>query len=108
MRQDGYVSCSSPTSSRANFAEWLSSQTSKMSPAEVIAIEVRHYAGEGLHTLVPRVIGQIEAAAATKRSRPEGLKWSEKSFFEALTARQGTAAADVARDLHAEAEVSPR
>jgi hypothetical protein len=38
----------------------------QMSPAEVIGIEVRQYVGEGLQTLVPRVLGQTLEAQQRK------------------------------------------
>lgn len=43
--------------------EFLNAQ---MSPAEVIALELRHYAGEGLRTLVPRLIGRTAEAERRK------------------------------------------
>lgn len=43
--------------------EFLNEQ---MSPAEVIALELRHYTGQGLRTLVPRVIGRTTAAEGRK------------------------------------------
>lgn len=43
--------------------EFLNAQ---MSPAEVIALELRHYAGQGLRTLVPRVIGRTAEAERRK------------------------------------------
>lgn len=43
--------------------EFLNGQ---MSPAEVLAIEVRQYVGKGIKTLVPRVIGRTAEAEAIK------------------------------------------
>lgn len=43
--------------------EFLNDQ---MSPAEVLALEVRQYVGQGLQVLVPRVIGQTERASPTR------------------------------------------
>ncbi|GLK78132.1 hypothetical protein GCM10008171_33860 [Methylopila jiangsuensis] len=68
----------------------------QMSPAEVLAIELRQYQGEGLRTLVPMVIGQTQAAIRTKSSTasaPE-REWDEQSFLDALamtTDEQGIA-----------------
>jgi hypothetical protein len=42
----------------------------QMSPAEVIGIEVRQYVGEGLKTLVPRVLGQTAEAQQRKGAGP--------------------------------------
>ncbi len=66
--------------------------------AEVIAIEVRQYVGEGMRTLVPRVIGQT-AAAETRKERGEQRQWDEASFFAELEAKRGPAEAAVAREL---------
>ena len=44
--------------------EFLNSQ---MDPAEVLALEIKQYVGEGLRTLVPRVLGQ-SAEAQNKRA----------------------------------------
>lgn len=67
--------------------EFLNAQ---MNPAEVIALELRHYVGEGLRTLVPRVIGRTAEAerrkgagarAAPGVSRPSVAEWFAR--FEA-------------------------
>jgi len=59
----------------------------QMSPAEVLAVEVRQYSGEKSKTLVPRVIGQSPAANARKAIPIEGGKWDEPSFFRELKSR---------------------
>ena len=46
--------------------EFLNEQ---MRPAEVLAIELQHYRGEGVRTLVPRLIGATTAAQQTKGLR---------------------------------------
>ena len=43
--------------------EFLNQQ---MDPAEVLAVEIRHFVGQGMKTLVPRVIGQTAEAEARK------------------------------------------
>jgi hypothetical protein len=43
--------------------EFLNQQ---MDPAEVLALELRQYVGEGLRTLVPRVIGNTAIAESRK------------------------------------------
>lgn len=59
--------------------EFLNEQ---MDPAEVLAIEVRQYVGDGLQTLVPRLIGRTAIAESRKRvgSSPR-RRWDEASFF---------------------------
>lgn len=44
--------------------EFLNGQ---MGPAEVLAIEIKQFVGEGMKTLVPRVIGQTETARRKKQ-----------------------------------------
>jgi hypothetical protein len=66
--------------------EFLNEQ---MDPAEVLAIEVRQYVGEGLRTLVPTLLGQTAKSQANKPAvSPEGRQWDESSFFEALSQRE--------------------
>ena len=78
--------------------EFLNGQ---MNPAEVIAIEVRQYVGEGLKTLVPRVIGQTAEVEARKGRRAgERRQWDADSLFAELTVRRGADEAAVARDLY--------
>lgn len=78
--------------------EFLNEQ---MDPAEVLAIEIRHFASGGMKTLVPRVIGQTAEAERKKPSGPrDGRAWDESSFFEALRqGRSSAEAAEVARRL---------
>ncbi|BBO66910.1 hypothetical protein DSCA_08400 [Desulfosarcina alkanivorans] len=46
--------------------EFLNEQ---MDPAEVLGIEIRQFTGEGLKTLVPRVIGQTQSAIQKKQGQ---------------------------------------
>jgi hypothetical protein len=75
--------------------EFLNSQ---MDRAEVLAVEVKRYFGQGQTTYVPRLIGQTSEAEARKRS--ETRKWDETSFFHDLSRRHGAEAADVARRIY--------
>ena len=69
-----------------------------MDPVEVLAVEIRQYAGEGLKTLVPQVIGQTTQARGRKSGgRPEKRQWDEPSFFQELDRRRGEAETAVAR-----------
>ena len=47
--------------------EFLNGQ---MDPAEVLAVELQQYAGEGLRTIVPRVLGQSAETAQRKQAAP--------------------------------------
>lgn len=67
--------------------EFLNTQ---MTPAEVLAIEVKQYVGEGLRTLVPRVLGQTAEAQQRKgRSAREHRQWDEDSFMRTLAEECG-------------------
>ena len=77
--------------------EFLNEQ---MDPAEVLAIEVKQFVGEGMKTLVPRVVGQTETARQKKSSGTKGGKqWDEALFMSALEERSGLAARKVAEDI---------
>jgi hypothetical protein len=65
--------------------EFLNEQ---MDPAEILAIEIRQYAGEGLTTLVPRVIG-LTARAQQKTAVRLPQPWSKDAYFEELEAKHG-------------------
>jgi hypothetical protein len=57
----------------------------QMNPAEVLALELRHYVGEnGLKTLVPTLFGQTEEAREKKLSGATRT-WNEGSFFDELS-----------------------
>ena len=60
--------------------EFLNGQ---MNRAEVLAVEIKQFVGQGLKTLVPRVIGQTSEAQQTK-SAGVGRQWDEESYLEAL------------------------
>ena len=45
----------------------------KMETVEVLGVELRQYAGEGVRALVPRIIGQTEATRIAKR-KPSALR----------------------------------
>jgi hypothetical protein len=79
--------------------EFLNAQ---MNPAEVLAVEVRQYAGQGQQALVPRVIGQTQQAVSQKSSGGAGREtrqWDEVSFMAELSARVGPDAMAAASHL---------
>lgn len=78
--------------------EFLNQQ---MKSAEVLAVEVKQFTGQGLKTLVPRVIGQsaeAERAKSTGAGTP-GKQWNEESFLAELGSKCGTEASSVAQTL---------
>jgi len=64
--------------------EFLNGQ---MNPAEVLAVEIKQFAGQGLRTLVPRVVGQTAMAQQKKSAgrKGSGAKWDEARFLEVLS-----------------------
>jgi hypothetical protein len=54
----------------------------QMSPAEVIGIEVRQYVGQGLKTLVPRILGQTAEAQQRKgrAASSQRREWSWEAY----------------------------
>jgi hypothetical protein len=84
--------------------EFLNGQ---MDPAEVLAVEIRQFVGQGLKTLVPRVIGQTVEAERKKRGAGTAKnQWDESSFFEDLQRRRGEKEAEAARAILAWAKKS--
>lgn len=73
--------------------EFLNDQ---MDPAEVIAVQVRQFVGEGLRTLVPTVVGQ-SAQAQRKKSTGTTRQWDEPSFLAALRESHGPTVVAAAR-----------
>jgi hypothetical protein len=77
--------------------EFLNGQ---MDPAEVLAVEIKQFVGQGLKTLVPRVIGQtVEAERKKGGSGPAEKQWDEASFFEDLRQRRGAKETEAAREI---------
>jgi hypothetical protein len=74
--------------------EFLNSQ---MDPAEVLAVEVKQYVGQGLKTLVPRVIG-LTADGKGGGGGPKRT-WDEATFFRDVRERHGEGAAQAARKI---------
>ena len=63
--------------------EFLNKQ---MNPAEVLAVEIKQYSGDGIKTLVPRVYGQtIETQEKSKKGSMVQKQWDEDAFFIELT-----------------------
>jgi len=71
--------------------EFLNEQ---MDPAEVLAVEITRYAGRGLNTFLPCVIGRTAGSEC-----PGRRQWDERSFFHALETRRGIIEALVARRI---------
>jgi hypothetical protein len=76
--------------------EFLNEQ---MNPAEVLGVEVKQFQGNGVRTLVPRVVGLSESAKQKRSASSGGVQWDEQSFFERLRESKGEQQSDVARRL---------
>ena len=78
--------------------EFLNTQ---MNPAEVLALELQQFEGQGLKTIVPVVYGQTEEARVIKGSGRATRQWDRVSFFAALTERNDPQTIQVAENLAA-------
>ncbi|MBE7200295.1 MAG: hypothetical protein INR70_21160 [Parafilimonas terrae] len=81
--------------------EFLNAQ---MSPAEVIALELRHYTGQGLRTLVPRVIGRTaeaerRKAPASAQANAAAYKPTVDEWFATFEAERGVEEVMLARAI---------
>jgi hypothetical protein len=77
--------------------EFLNQQ---MDPAEVLAVEIKHYAGGDLRTLVPRVMGQTSESLTRKSSGTREIRqWDEPTFFADLARRTSEEEVRVARRI---------
>lgn len=75
--------------------EFLNGQ---LAPAEVLAVEVTQYEGEGLKTLVPRTVGQT--AEAEQRKESQKTEWSESNFFDEVAERTSPDLARRIQDIY--------
>jgi hypothetical protein len=75
--------------------EFLNEQ---MNPAEVLAVELRQFEGNGLRTIVPTVYGQTQETA---RKRSGALRrWDAASLFEKLKSTVGPKELQVAEKIY--------
>jgi hypothetical protein len=77
--------------------EFLNEQ---MATTQVLAIEIKQYVdSDGKHqTIVPRLLGQTEAARRAK-GRPEGRRWDRDSVLHEIQTKRGKAEMEVARQV---------
>lgn len=69
-----------------------------MQDIEVLGVELPQFAGSGLTTIVPKVIGKTTVAEQVKRTTGK-RQWDEASFFNDLEGRQGEHHVRVARNI---------
>lgn len=77
--------------------EFLNEQ---MDPAEVLAVEVKQYVGDGLRTLVPTVVSQTAEAQQKKSAGTPPTAWNESKFFSELRKRYGSQSTKAARKIY--------
>jgi hypothetical protein len=75
--------------------EFLNEQ---MDPAEVLAVELRQFEGNGLKTIVPTVYGQTQETA--RRRSANGQRWDEGSLFDKLAETAGPNEVEIARQIY--------
>ncbi|MCC6627318.1 MAG: hypothetical protein IT340_07940 [Chloroflexi bacterium] len=84
--------------------EFLNGQ---MDPAEVIAIEIRQFVGQGRTSLVPQVVGQTERAKQQRvAASGSPRRWDEASFLNHIRNRWGVADENAAKRILAWARES--
>ena len=77
--------------------EFLNKQ---MNPAEVLAVEIKQYSGDGIKTLVPRVFGQtIETQEKSRRGNTSQKQWDEDAFFVELANKTDEESVNAARAI---------
>ncbi len=77
--------------------EFLNEQ---MRTAEVLAVEIRQYVGQGVRTLIPRVLGQtVEAQQQKSGATRSSRQWDEPTFFQALEEHRGIEEVRIAKAL---------
>jgi len=76
--------------------EFLNKQ---MTSAEVLALEIKQFAGEGLKTLVPKIIGQTAEAQQAKSGSRSSRTWDVTSFFADLESHTSPLEVTIARKI---------
>lgn len=76
--------------------EFLNEQ---MEPAEVLALELRKYEGNGLTTIVPVLFGQTSRAVERKNSGAAARTWTEEDIYDELEALFEPSVAEAARKI---------
>ncbi len=74
----------------------------RMSPTEVLGIEIRRYTGSGFSTHIPRVVGQTGVATVKNRqaSGQSRRPWNEETFFEDAGKRLSTEQMGIIKRLY--------
>lgn len=75
----------------------------QMDPAEVLALELRQFQGQGLKTIVPMLYGQTEE----KKSASAPRQWDEASIYDDIEQRHGPDALKTGRTIVAWLKTKP-
>lgn len=77
--------------------EFLNGQ---MNPAEVLAVEIKQFVGQGLKTLVPRVLGLTAEAQKHKTlARRDVRQWDASSFMQAIATQGGNSQVETVKKI---------
>jgi len=71
----------------------------QMNPAEVLAIELRQFEGQGIKTIVPMVFGHSETGAEQRSASSTRAVWNERRFMEKLSEERPQAETRSARNI---------
>ncbi len=77
--------------------EFLNDQ---MNPAEVLAVEIKQFVGEGMRSLVPRLLGQTVATQQKKSGeKPKQQKIDKATFLQDMLSIRGEAGVEIAKKI---------
>ncbi|MBF0124057.1 MAG: hypothetical protein HQL60_01820 [Magnetococcales bacterium] len=76
--------------------EFLNEQ---MARVDVIAVELKQFVGQGIQTLVPRLIGQTVLTKQKQEGRSAKKQWDEESFLNLLNENKGGEIAAIAKRM---------
>jgi hypothetical protein len=69
----------------------------RMTPTEVLGIEIRQYVGTNVRTLVPSVVRSSRRVTAS--NGPTAVRWDRESFLSSLLQRRGADSVSVAKQI---------
>jgi hypothetical protein len=76
--------------------EFLNGQ---LDPAEILGVQIRQFVGEGITTLVPRVLGRTAEAEQRKTTPRATRRWDAGSFDRELAGTRGEEELRLAREI---------
>ncbi|MEO5334796.1 MAG: hypothetical protein H7839_22515 [Magnetococcus sp. YQC-5] len=77
--------------------EFLNEQ---MARVDVIAVELKQFVGQGIQTLVPRLVGQTAISKQKQEKETSGKRqWNDESFLSVLANNKGKDVATIAKQI---------